>query len=499
MNNPEWHRISFLSVIHFFISRGINIIKEVGFNSAPIIVAGVVAIDDTAFWFSIFGLVLLAILLLDALIIYWTFKFQITHDQIIVKQGYFTKEVLNLKYDRIQNVNISEPWYFKPFKLVNCMLDSAGSNTKEASIPGITKESADRVSQQVLNYQLSKNVINDNENSEYSEDKSTVQILKLSNVEVTKYGFTNSMIFVVAAATFPVIEKTIERAGWDFTVFLNEVAAFLPLPELPARIIIFILSFILFGLLLLSFTAIGSFIRFHNFELHNESSKLKRIAGLLDRQQITVRKQKVQGISIKQNIFAKLLNRVTLQFHQTQSDRALNSKKQHLIIPMLKSEQWQQYVSWVFTDFSSTDIKFQKINRQYLIRRSLMVVIFPVVLLTTFLVITTTIHALIILGVIPFGIAVFWQRYRRYGYYINENYSVIRSGFIGVRYTIFPLYKLQKLNETTTTGQRRWQLGSGEFQLAFGKVHLPYIPISIINKIFNLTLYKVESSTKNWL
>ncbi len=498
MNNPEWHRVSFLSVIHFFISRGINIIKEVGFNSAPIIVAGVVAIDDTTFWFSIFGLVFLAVLLIDALILYWTFRFQITHDQIIVKQGYFTKEVLNLKYERIQNINISEPWYFKPFKLVNCMLDSAGSVAKEASIPGITKEAADQVSQQVHNYQLEQNVINDIDNTN-TEEKPTAQILKLSNVEVTKYGFTNSMIFVVAAAAFPVIEKTIERAGWDFTVFLNEIATYLPFPELPARIIIFILSFILFGLLLLSFTAIGSFIRFHNYELHNETTKLKRIAGLLDRQQIAVRKQKIQGISIKQNIFAKLLNRVTLQFHQTQSDRVPNSKKQHLIIPMLKPDQWQQYVSWAFTDFSSTDIKFQKINRQYLIRRSLIAVILPIASLTTFLVTTTTIHALIILGIIPFGIAIFWQRYRRYGYYINENYGVIRSGFIGVRYTIFPLYKLQKLVETTTAGQRRRQLCSSEFQLAFGKIHLPYLPVAILNKIFNLIIYKVESSNKNWL
>jgi len=256
---------------------------------------------------------------------------------------------------------------------------------------------------------------------------------------------------------------------------------------------------ILFGILLLSFTAVGSLIRFYNYELHNEPTKLKRIAGLLDRQQIAVRKHKIQGITIKQNIFAKLLNRVTLQFHQTLSELTPQSKKQHLIIPMLKPDEWQQYISWVFSDFSTELPVFNKISHHYQLRRSLIFFVIPITILSLYLSFKFSIYNLFILGLIPVGIFLVWLRYRRYGYYINDNHAIIRSGFIGVKYTVFPLYKLQKLIEKQSYAQRKRQLCSSEFQLAFGNISLPYISKSLANKIINLCLYKVESSGENWL
>lgn len=500
MNNPEWHRVSVISVFHFFISRAISIIKEVGFNAGPILVAGYVTVDDRSFWFGIFGLVFLTLLLVDTLIIYFTFRFQLTDNQIIVKQGFFTREVLDLKFDRIQNVNISVPWYFKPFKLVNCILDSAGSAAKEASIPGITETFAQQISQQIHSYHQQHNISDVLETETSSElEQPATSILKLTNKEVTKYGFTNSMIFVIAAASFPIVEKTIERLGWDFSDYLKDLASYLPLPELAAKITLVISSLLLFGFLLLCVTGIGSFVRFYNYELHNQPNKLKRIAGLLDRQQISVRKQKIQGISIKQNIFAKILKRVTVQFHQTQSEHNPQSKKQSLIIPMLKPDQWQQYIPWVYSDFSVEQIKFSNISYYYLFRKSLMLVILPIVVLFIFLAFSQSLYHLFLLAFIPLGIFCLWLKFRRYGYYMNADFCIIRSGFIGVTYTLIPLYKIQRVSEKQSFYQRRKQLCSIEIQLAFSKLRLPYLPEVVANKILNICLYKVESTDKSWL
>ncbi len=496
----QWHRISVLSVVHFFISRGFRLIKEVGINSGPIIIAAAVAINNAGFWFGIFSMVLLCILLTDTLISYWTFRFQISDNQIIVKQGFFTREVLNLKYDRIQNVNISVPWYFKPFKLVNCILDSAGSASKEASIPGINQHFAQTISQQINDYHH-EHQINKASSAEAikSSEQGITSTLKLSNKEVIKYGFTNSMIIVMAAASFPFVEKFIERAGLDLSTYVNDLAGYLPLPEIAAKITIVVSSFILFGLLLLCITALGSFVRFYNYELQNISDKLIRTAGLLDRQEIAVQKHKIQGISIKQNLFAKMLNRITMHFHQAQSEHSPQSKKQHLIIPMLKPDQWQQYIPWVYDDFSVNELKFEKISKYYLLRRSMLLIIIPIVLLVLFISLKMSINGLIFLALIPVGIFFLWLRYRRYGYYVNEHFGIIRSGFIGVKYTIFPLYKLHIINETQSYNQRKRDLCSIEFQLAFGMLILPFLPRDVANKIIKVCLYKVESSDKNWL
>jgi len=500
MNNPEWHRVSIISVIHFFISRTLRIIKELGFNAGPILLAGYVAVDDRSFWFSIFGLVIFALLLVDTLITYFTFRFQVTDNQIIVKQGFFTREVLDLKFDRIQNVNISVPWYFKPFKLVNCMLDSAGSSAKEASIPGITETFAQNINQQIHAYHQQHNISDILATEPVTEPgQGATSVMKLANKEVTKYGFTNSMIFVMAAASFPIVEKTIGRLGWDFSAHLNELASYLPLPELAARITLVVSSLFLFGFLLLCLTALGAFIRFYNYELHNQPNKLKRIAGLLDRQQISVRKQKIQGISIKQNIFAKILRRVTVHFHQTQSEHNPQSKKQCLIIPMLKPDQWQQYIPWVYSNFSVEDINFANISRHYLFRKSLILLIVLFVLVIIFHAVSQSTNSFYILAIIPVGIFCLWLKYRRYGYYMNADFCIIRSGFIGVNYTLIPLYKIQKVIEKQSFFQRRKQLCSIDIQLAFKKLKLPYLPQAVANNILNICLYKVESTDKNWL
>ena len=152
MMTDAWQRVSPLAVIYFFFNRSLNIVKELVLNSGPILIVGIVAIDDRSFWLFVVGLVIIALLLIDTVISYISFRFQVEGQQVNVKQGFFTKELLNLKFQNIQNVNISVPWYFKPFNLVSCTLDSAGSSAKEVSIPGISSEMADLISRQIHQY-----------------------------------------------------------------------------------------------------------------------------------------------------------------------------------------------------------------------------------------------------------------------------------------------------------------------------------------------------------
>ena len=269
--------------------------------------------------------------------------------------------------------------------------------------------------------------------------------------------------------------------------------------EFVAKVILLVSSFIIFGLLLLSLTAIGAFVRFYNYELYNEPKKLKRFSGLFERQQISVRKQKIQGISIKQNIFAKLLNRVTVVFHQTEAESGLQAKKQSFMIPMLKPDAWQQYVPWVYPDINLATLKYNKVHHQYFIRYSFYAVILPISLLAILFATVGPIMNLILLGLIPFGIFIVWLRYRRYGYYYDDQYAIFRSGFIGVRYTVVPLYKVQHSTIIQSTSQRKRALATCQLQLPFMKMRLPFIQLEEASKLINLTLYRIESSKKNWL
>lgn len=493
----DWQRVSPLAIVYFFFTKGLGIIKEIGMNSAPALVALLVAVEDKTFWLTIAAVGFLALIILDILALYFTFRYKVEDDQIITRQGVFTKEVLNLKYGRVQNINNAIPWYFKPFDLVRCSLDSAGSAAKEVSIPGIRQERSDAIAEIINRYQKSHDIedVSEDEVEQVSAEKS----LTLSNWEVTKYGFTNSFIFVFAGALFPFIEKFIETTGIDITEYLNQFVSMLPINVVLAKILVVLLGIIIFAFLLLCITALGAFVRFYNYELYDEGKKLKRIAGLLERQTIFLNKQKVQGVSIKQNVFARILGRVTMHFQQTSADGKDSAKKQSFIIPMLKPEQWQQQLKMIYPELVDVDLEFTPIEIQYLKKIVLYGCLLPISLVALPLAYFVSAYFLMLylisLPIIGFS----YLSYKRYGYCIQENHLIIRDGLIGTNYHVLERFKAQHLSEATSPSQRRLELGSLKIQMAYATISLPYIKLQEIRQIINQGVYLTEATNKSWM
>jgi len=493
----EWQRVSLMAIVYFFISRGLGIIKEVAMNAAPAFAAILIAVDDKAFWFTVAGFGFIGLIIVDVISLYLTYRYRVEDDQIIVRQGVFTKEVLNLKYARIQNINNAVPWYFKPFNLVRCTLDSAGSSAKEVNIPGITNERSDAIANIIHSYQKSNDLTEDTSQEEPAEIQETA--LKLSNAEVTKYGLTNSMIFVFAGIFFPAIEKFIESTGIDISNYLKQFAVLLPIPETIAKIILVLLAMFLFGLLLLCVTALAAFVRFYDYELYDEGKKLKRIAGLLERQTIFLNKNKVQGISIKQNVFAKILGRVTVHFQQTSADGKSSNKKQPFIIPMLKPDEWQQHLKMLYPELADVNLVFKPIGVQYFRKIAIYACLLPfsaIILPLAYL--ASAYFLLLYLLMLPI-IGFSYLRYRRYGYSVLDNFLIIREGLIGTNFHILERYKTQHMSEATSPSQRRLKLGSLRIQMAYTAISLPYIKQSELRSVINQNIYLTETTTKSWM
>ncbi len=497
-HQDDWQKISAIAIVHFFFSRGLKLFKELFVNASPALVGILVAFDDKVFWVTASIIAVTVLIIADVVILYLTYRYRVESEQIVIKHGLFTKEVLNLKYPRIQNINISVPWYFKPFKLVRSTLDSAGSTAKEAEIPGITASRADEISAVVNAYQK-QHGIEVEEEADVENTTAEHRLLKLSNWEVTKFGFTNSMIFVFAGALFPVIEKLTETTGIDFTEELSNLASMLPFNDLAAKIILVLLSIVLFAFSLLCITALGAFFRFYNYELHDEGKKLKRIAGLLERQTISVNKSKVQGVSVKQNVFAKLLGRVTVYFQQVHVDAGGIAKKQSFLIPMLKPDQWQQQLRLIYPELSDVTLSFCGIHPQYLIKHIVYLSLLPVALFALPMAVLLDWKFIFLMSLSAPLILASYLRYKRYGYMVSDDYFLLREGLIGTNIHIIHRYKAQHLSETSSPAQRRAGLASMRIQMAYKVFNLPYVDRDVITGLINEGIYLTESTEKNWM
>lgn len=494
----QWQKVSILAILHFFFSRGLKLFRELFVNASPAMVGILVAFDDKVFWITSAVSAVVVLIITDVVVLYLTYRYRVESEQIIIKHGLFTKEVLNLKYPRIQNINVSVPWYFKPFNLVRSTLDSAGSTAKEAEIPGITIERAEQISTIINEYQKLHGFQGESK-SEHDEPTRTTNVLKLSNWEVTKFGFTNSMIFVFAGALFPVVEKISESTGIDFTEQLSNLAAMLPMNDVAAKIILVILSMLLFAFSLLCITALGAFVRFYNYELHDEGKKLKRIAGLLERQTISLNKTKVQGVSVKQNVFARILGRVSVYFQQVHVDAGGIGKRQSFIIPMLKPDQWQEQLHFIYPDLSDVELSFNRIDKQYLIKHIIYLSILPVSVLAIPLSILVTWQLIFLMALALPLISISYLRYKKYGYMVLDNYLIIREGLIGTNFHIIHRFKAQHLSELTSPAQRRAGLATIRVQMAYKVFNVPYVPSENIRRIINEGIYLTETTEKHWM
>ena len=390
------------------------------------------------------------------------------------------------------------PWYFKPFNLVRTTLDSAGSTAKEAEIPGITVERAEEISQIINTYQKQHGIQTEFE-AEHDERTEPGDVLTLSNWEVTKFGFTNSMIFVFAGALFPVIEKITETTGIDFTEELSNLAAMLPINDVAAKIILVLLSMILFAFLLLCITALGAFVRFYNYELHDEGKKLKRVAGLLERQTISLNKTKVQGVSIKQNVFARMLGRVSVYFQQVHVDAGGVGKRQSFIIPMLRPDEWQKQLHFIYPNLTDVTLSFEKVHRQYLVKRIVYLSILPVAVVAIPLSLFVLWQLIFLMALALPLILISYLRYKKYGYMVLDDFLIIREGLIGTNYHIIRRFKAQHLSEFSSPAQRRLGLATIRIQMAYKVFNIPYVGLDAIRKIINDGIYLTETTQKHWM
>ncbi len=497
----EWQRLSPISIIYFIVKFTIKSVKQWFLNMVPAIAAFTVFVDNKLFWFSIIVPSLVLLIVIFSFFYYWYFKFQARDGEILINRGVFSKERLNLQYTRVQNVNIGTPFYFAPFKLVNCIIESAGSKSTEVNLPGVGEAFALSMRSEVFAVEK-KEELEEEEGEAAKEVGTSKPILKLSNRESAKYGLTSYFAFIVLAALAPFMDRIISFVSDNIFPALMDIVEPVVGSEIVSWILIVFTSVLLVFLLITSASVAGAFIRFYNFELYNNEDKLVRVAGLLERKSTTLTKIKVQSVQVKQNLMAKVLNRVSLQYRQVGAMQAAGGMQgkgddSSIQIPMLIPTEAKKYTSAVFENCPEPE--FSKIHSSYVARVFFYFWVLPLVIILSVPVLFLSKFFLLPLIILVPIFVLLKLRYRRFGFWFNEEFGAIREGLIGQKIVIFPLYKVQVTRVRQSRGQRKRKVGNLQVQLGSGGVSIPYLPIEQINKFVNLALYKTESSSKTWM
>jgi putative membrane protein len=501
----QWHRISPLAVV-FFIGSFVRNMLNHGLPALIVIFALFMSADTIVRDWIIRGALVLVIVSMGiALLQYLRFRYCINDGHILVRSGVLHREELDIEFNRVQNVTIKEPFYMRPVGLAVLSIDTAGSKSKEISLAGIERKLALEMRATILDkVEVETTSVDDQEKPQEG------LLLALARRDVVIYGLTANFLLWVAlaiGAIFGSDDISEKFFGWLATRFeFTELVTTLQNEGgLLLVALVFGLGLFLLFLLLPLFSVIGAIFRYDGYRLTVDGETFRKSAGLLTRHDESLKQHKIQAIVWKQNAVAHFFKRINIQLRQASAGSGLEDgelpggTKSSFMVPAVIPKQANTLSAEFMPGCDASSTQWSRVDRRRYILIKLILVALPFLPLSLLLAIKINWMFALML---PLALALTWlvsnRCWTKLGYGVNGDYGFIRHGFIGTVTTIFPMFKVQRVDIRQTPIQHRKGLAHMTVHLASHSLSVPYVPMHDASLFRDLALYQAESSTQAW-
>ncbi|MFT6732702.1 MAG: putative membrane protein [Polaribacter sp.] len=518
----KWQRLSPLSVIFFIGKLLTKIVKDMLPGLAPLGVL-VFSSDNKSLILILFAIAVSSLILLSSFLQYWFFKYKQEGDKVLINDGVFNKNKRVISFERIQNINILQPIYFKYFGLVTLQIQTAGAKGNEADLAGIPESLANSLRNTILEKksQILNNQSKDSQLKGGSIDASandslqqeTNLLASASLIDLMKYGISSNgmfWFFVILTPILGMLDDILEKV---FTKEDMQGVIELLGGGLSGKIIsvfLFIFSIII---LMFIFSIIGAVFRYYRYQLIQTVSQskntqdclvvdktLKRTSGLLTSYEESLKLNKIQSFIARTNIIGKWLSVEHITLGQVSSGQKNQPQKQSLfIIPARKIEQTQSLLKHVFND-APDEIETQGISKRYIHKTIILKLFLPSLIICLPI---TFINQNYWLGLIPIIVpAIFfplvYRRWKAYRYGIKDGYARFERGLFGYRHITFPTYKVQRVEVRQSPIQRRRNLSTLKVYLASNQLKMQFIPFDEANKWLEEINKAIHNDKRDW-
>lgn len=487
----EWQQVSPVSAVYFFLHAIPNLV-----NLWPLAAGAVAGGEKAREFLLIYGVPLvLLLLLLNALVQYWVFRFSVEQDRIQIRSGLFHRKRLSLDFERVQQSDIVKPFYFRPLGLATLGFESAGSSQQEVEIPGIPVSVAEELRQRVLDYQA-------NTKAPKNEVPEPDYQLRLSPSEVARYGLMHNALLFLAPLAAPLGQymgpameswigwlqklpwvETLTHSGWSAFVAALLAGAF----------------FIVLGIVLLfAVSMIVAMVYYGNYSLVRHGDRFQAHFGLGTLRTRGLRLHKMQRLQIAQGMIARLLRRYSVLIskagHFKQGNAGLS---QRFIIPVLTGERLRA----LREQFSLPEPDWKAIHPWYILDHT--IIFGSLFALTTGAIILSTGQgwpAVIGWSLLwyPAFVLILWRRWSQTRYAIQNDWLAVHHGFIGHKEQWLPTGKLQKISVHESPLLKRLGLSHLKVWTTDGPTTLGYLPIETAHTLRDRLLADVTEFHRAW-
>ncbi len=481
----DWQRLSGLALV-FIIANSVQ--KTIRENLFLFAGAGAGAAFTDWLGLREFGLLLLLFLLLSVLgglIYHRRFRFRLEQDAVRVRRGLIEQKELRIRFARVQNIQIGEPFYFRPFGLVRFSLQTPGAAEKEVELPGIPRQLAldmrDRIAQQREDPQAADGA---------AEGAADALVYRAWAGRLFLHGLSSNQVWVLAGLFFYVGGNLLDRLSDRFEPYLETAAESIEAAWWWAPGLLALLLLVLFTL-----SGLLAIVRFHDYRLSDLGARLVAVAGLLDRREQTIRRPKITGLLLRQSPVGRLLGCWTLTVHQTQSGMQVDDGgKSSFLIPGLRSVDLP--VTARLLEGASLPREFNGVSarfRQFAWSRLLLGLVLAVLLIMLLLGRHHWSLPWLAAGSVLALPLLHW-RFRCWGWALQGSRLWVRRGLLGQRVDAFDLERVQQASLTTSPYLRRHDLATLNLVLPHGPVSVPFLPEAVAAELANRAIYAAETA-----
>ena len=322
------------SVIHFF-----KYVKELFFPFIIIFIFGGNGLS-LDYWEIMIASAFIIFSLIIGIFSWLRYTYRVEDGELRIESGVFVRKKRYIPFERIQSLDFSEGIFQRPFGLVKVRVETAGSSglqDAEAVLTAITKADAERIQEVLTSVKKTSRI----ETEELIEEPEWIYKIKFS--QLLLLASTSGGAGVVISAIIAFVFQFDELIPYE-KVF-NELKGFI------SSGLVFV-STIVFLILLLAWliSVVGTMIKYADFTVEKVADDLIISRGLLEKRQLTIPLNRVQGILICENLIRQPLGFGSV-FLESAGGSINEDRSKTLILPIMKKDEMASVLANLFPDY----------------------------------------------------------------------------------------------------------------------------------------------------
>ncbi|MFQ3318106.1 MAG: putative membrane protein [Natronomonas sp.] len=373
------------------------------------------------------------------LVYYQRFEYELTDETLDIRSGVVSRRNREIPIRRVQNVDVSRNVVHRLLGIAQINLETAGGSSTEASLKYVSFEEAER-----LQSELGR--LKRGESEPGTEPAPERDLFTITPKELVLLGITGINLRLLSFVTvlLPIIAPSLRERFADPLLGLAVTAPI-------AAVAIVVVTAAVSGVLAVT--------NYYGFRLSRQNDDLQYERGLLQRFSGTIPLEKVQTLTISENVIARRIGHASLAVET--AGYAPSDSGSQSAVPLAARDR---VVTLAQSVEPFEELSFERPpNRaryRYVVRYGLIALIAIGVTFGANRLTQLPFAWYVTLGLLPVVPVAAHLKWINIGYDVQSEYIVLAEGFWTHTVTVVPYYRVQTVVDAQTVFQRRRNLAT---------------------------------------